>query len=242
MIFTPIPIIIQYNFTSKEQKSKEFILILGFYIKKIVKYLYRLHIEVILLKIYDISREIFSSKVYMDDPKPRVELLQRLSLADDYNLSAFYMNSHTATHVDAPLHFIEDSKSVDKLDLSLFFGTCTVITVDGILTGSDMESIVKACSSRILLKGKSQAFLSQSAAFVLADAKIKLVGTDAMSISTEDEEETVHKELLINGIPIIEGLDLENVADGNYILSAFPLKLGGLEASPIRAVLIDKSL
>lgn len=192
------------------------------------------------MKIYDVSREIFSSRVYINDPKPKLERLQRIDLGDNYNLSAFYMNSHTATHIDAPLHFIEDSDSVDRLDLSLFFGLCTVITVDGILTGSDMEDIVNICNNRILLKGNSKAFLSQSAAFVLADSKIKLVGTDAMSIASGDEEQIVHKELLINGIPIIEGLDLENINDGHYILSAFPLKLGGFEASPIRAVLIDK--
>ena len=130
---------------------------------------------------------------------------------------------------------------MDELELSLFFGECTVITVDGILTGSDMEEILKVCKSRILLKGSSKAFLSQSAAFVLADSKIKLIGTDANSIATENDEQTVHKELLIKEIPIIEGLDLNNVDDGHYILSAFPLKLGGLEASPVRAVLIKNN-
>ena len=193
------------------------------------------------MKIYDISREVFSSKVYPGDPKPKIELLQRLDLGDNYNLSAFYLNSHTATHVDAPSHFIEDAKNVDELELSLFFGECTVITVDGILTGSDMEEILKVCKSRILLKGSSKAFLSQSAAFVLADSKIKLIGTDANSIATENDEQTVHKELLIKEIPIIEGLDLNNVDDGHYILSAFPLKLGGLEASPVRAVLMKNN-
>lgn len=193
------------------------------------------------MKIYDISREVFSSKVYPGDPRPKIELLQRLDLGDNYNLSAFYMNSHTATHVDAPSHFIEGAKNVDELEISLFFGECTVITVDGILTGSDIEEILKVCKSRILLKGKSKAFLSQSAAFVLADSKIKLIGTDANSIATENDEQTVHKELLIKEIPIIEGLDLNNVDDGHYILSAFPLKLGGLEASPVRAVLMKNN-
>ncbi|MBQ3970452.1 MAG: cyclase family protein, partial [Clostridia bacterium] len=65
-------------------------------------------------------------------------------------------------------------------------------------------------------------------------------GIDSVSISFSEQEEAVHRELLSNGTLILENLDLENAADGNYILSAFPLKLGGLEASPVRAVLFAK--
>ena len=75
------------------------------------------------MKIYDISREVFSSKVYPGDPKPKIELLQRLDLGDNYNLSAFYMNSHTATHVDAPSHFIEGAKMWMSLSYRYFLAS-----------------------------------------------------------------------------------------------------------------------
>ena len=48
------------------------------------------------------------------------------------------------------------------------------------------------------------------------------------------------QELLLEGVPILEGLDLSGVPDGNYILAAFPLKLEGLEAAPVRAVLLEE--
>ncbi len=190
------------------------------------------------MKFYDISRELFSSKLYPGDPEPCFELLKRIETGDDYNLSSFSASSHAATHIDAPKHFIFDGKSIDALDLSLFFGPCTVFSISGLITGEDAEEIVKVSKPRILFRGQSNAYLSQSAAFVFADSGVLLIGTDAQSIALSDQEEIVHKELLLAQIPILEGLNLSSVQDGHYILSAFPLKLGALEAAPVRAVLI----
>ena len=39
-------------------------------------------------------------------------------------------------------------------------------------------------------------------------------------------------------IAILENLDLENVESGNYFLVAPPVKIGGAEAAPVRAMLI----
>lgn len=41
------------------------------------------------------------------------------------------------------------------------------------------------------------------------------------------------------GICVLEGLDLSEVTPGNYYLFAAPVKLGGLEGAPVRAVLIS---
>ena len=83
------------------------------------------------------------------------------------------------------------------------------------------------------------AFLTRSAAFVLADAGVLLVGTDALSIAPPQEETAPHRELLQRGIPILEGLQLDGIADGNYLLSALPLKLAGADVAPVRAVLLE---
>ena len=40
---------------------------------------------------------------------------------------------------------------------------------------------------------------------------------------------------------IVETLDLENVSQGWYNLICLPLKMEGLEGSPVRAVLIKKN-
>jgi arylformamidase len=48
-----------------------------------------------------------------------------------------------------------------------------------------------------------------------------------------------HENLLKNDIPIIEGLtNLENICGRRFYLIALPLKIRGLESSPVRAIAI----
>lgn len=192
------------------------------------------------MKIIDISRELFSTPVYPGDPEPRRDLIRRMGMGDVCNLSGFYTGCHSATHVDAPRHFIEDGKTIEQVALSKYTGKCTVVPADGVITGADIDAITPNSEKIILFKGDGKAFLSQSAAFALAYAGITLVGTDAQSIETGDEEFPAHKQLLGEEIPILEGLNLSQVEPGNYRLFAFPLFLAGAEASPVRAVLSEE--
>ena len=91
----------------------------------------------------------------------------------------------------------------------------------------------------ILFHGNGQAFLDASAAIVLGEAGVTLVGTDAQSIGPAGNEQAPHVELLNRNMVILEGVDLTGVPDGHYTLCCLPLKLKGLEASPVRAVLMQ---
>lgn len=192
------------------------------------------------MKLIDISREMFSTPQYPGDPAPRRDVIRRMELGDPCNLSGFYACCHSATHADAPLHFVEGGASIDQVSLTRFFGPCTVTEAEGLLTGADIDRFSACCEKRLLIKGGGKAFLSQSAAFALAQAGFLLVGTDAQSIAPPGDEESPHDELLSAGIPILEGLNLEEVQPRDYRLCAFPLLLGGAEASPVRAVLIEE--
>jgi arylformamidase len=191
------------------------------------------------MKILDISRELFAAPAYPGDPLPRRDPVRRMDMGDSYNLSGFYCCCHSATHLDAPLHFIDGGMPVDQIPPEICVGPCTVVETEGLVTGADIDRISPAAEKRLLFKGEGNSFLSQSAAFALADAGFLLVGTDAQSIGAPDNEEAPHKELLGAGIPILEGLDLSAVQPGKYRLIALPLLLGGAEASPVRAVLIQ---
>lgn len=190
------------------------------------------------MKIYDISRELFSAPVYPGDPSPSFERLRRMELGDSFNLSGFYTGCHSGTHVDAPLHFLEDGAPIDETGLERYFGPCRVVRAKGILTGQDMEALRLRKGERVLFSGG--AFVSLSAAYVLADAEVALVGTDQQSITPMGDEEAPHRELLRHEIALLEGLCLDGIPEGMYTLCAFPLKLRGLEASPVRAVLLQK--
>ena len=189
--------------------------------------------------IHDISRDTLTTPVYDGDPKPEVEHLKSIEDMDDYNLSFIKMTTHTGTHIDAPLHFCEDGSPIDQLRLSTFYGKCTVITVEGILTGEDMERLLPYCKRRILFRGNGKTYLSHSAAIVLAESRVILVGTDAESIATPFDEARPHRELARAGITVIENLNLSAIKDGEYELCAFPVKLAGLEAAPCRAILFE---
>lgn len=188
--------------------------------------------------IYDISREVLSAPVYEGDPKPSMRFLKKIEDGSLYNLSTVTMCTHTGTHIDAPLHFDEEGKDVTALRLSQFYGRCTVVTIEGILTGEDMERLLPHCERRLILHSSGNAYLSVSAARVIADSNLILVGTDALSIAPPFDEYMPHLELARAGVAVLEGLYLEGVEDGSYTLSAFPLRIAGAEASPCRAVLI----
>lgn len=189
--------------------------------------------------IHDISRDTLTAPVYEGDPETEVTVLKSMGELDEYNLSAISMSVHAGTHIDAPLHFCEDGKSIDQLRLNTFYGKCTVISVEGILTGDDMERLLPYCKRRILFHGDGKTFLSHSAAIVLADSDVVLVGTDADSIAPPFDEAKPHRELARAGIAVLENLNLSAVDDGEYDLCAFPVKLGGLEAAPCRAILLE---
>ena len=192
------------------------------------------------LIIHDISKDIRTSPVYQGDPETNIERIKSIENGDEYNLSYISMTAHAGTHIDAPKHFWEDGKSITELRLNTFFGKCTVITVKGILTGEHMERLLPYCKKRILFHGDGETFLSHSAAIVLANSRVVLVGTDADSIAPSFDEEKTHRELARAGISVLENLNLSAIKDGDYDLCAFPIKLGGLEAAPCRAIILEQ--
>ena len=190
--------------------------------------------------IHDISRDTINTPVYDGDPETRAERIKSIENGDGYNLTEISMSVHSGTHIDAPLHFYDEGSSIDNIRLNTFFGKCTVISVSGILTGEDMERLLPYCKRRVLFHGEGKTFISHSAAIVLAESRVVLVGTDAQSIAPSFDEERTHRELARAGIVILENLNPSAIDDGEYDLCAFPIKLGGLEAAPCRAIILEQ--
>lgn len=189
--------------------------------------------------LHDISKDALTTAVPEGDPVTEVTRIKNMDEMDEYNLSGISMSAHCGTHIDAPLHFYEEGVSIDRLRLNTFYGKCTVVSVEGILTGEDMEKLLPYCKRRLLIRGNGKTFLSHSAAIVLADSRLVLIGTDAASIAPPFDEAKPHRELARAGIAVLENLNLSNIEPGEYELCAFPLKLCGLEAAPCRAILLE---
>ena len=196
------------------------------------------------MKIYDISQEVFDCIVYPDDPMPKKTIIRSMGNGDLYNLTEFSMCAHNGTHIDAPAHFIENGKTVEKMQLDSFIGMAYVAEHSGIILALDAQRIIKKAneqsadaSKRILIKGNVE--VSAEAAKVFADAKIILLGNESQTVGPENAPMEVHKILLADEVVLLEGIRLTDVPEGVYLLNAAPLKLAGAEGAPCRAVLID---
>ena len=196
------------------------------------------------MKIYDISQEIFSCEVYPGDPSPERERLSSMENGELYNLTAFRMCAHNGTHVDAPLHFIQNGMAIDQVPLEAFIGMAYVAEHRGAVTGEDAKKILQKAahadyraSKRLLIKG--EAVVSADAAKIFADAGLFLLGNESQTVGPEDAPMEVHQILLGAGVILLEGIRLGHVKEGVYLLNAAPLNLEGADGAPCRAILIE---
>ncbi|MBR5234344.1 MAG: cyclase family protein [Clostridia bacterium] len=191
------------------------------------------------MQIIDISKDITACELYPGDPEVRLEVVSNISAGDSCNLSSIYTGLHNGTHADAPLHFIEGADSIDKADLSVYIGECHVIDVPaGPVTGEYVNRYFPSDAKRVLMKCNGKAWLMESAAEEIAFSGVKLIGTDALSVGTQGAQVGPHVALLREKVAILENLELKNVKPGKYFLLAQPVKIGGAEAAPVRAVLL----
>lgn len=192
------------------------------------------------MKIYDISQEVFSCAVYPGDPAPQSRRLSAMEAGDLYNLTAFSMCAHNGTHVDAPFHFLPDGKAVEQLGLEVFVGTCRVIRHEGDVTAADAQRMIAVSGSapRLLIAGA--ATVTEDAARVFARSGLCLLGNEGQTVGPENAPMGVHLILLGQGIALLEGIQLTQVPEGEYFLSAAPLKLAGADGAPCRAYLIGE--
>ena len=198
------------------------------------------------MKIYDISQEVFGCAVYPGDPAPERQVMLSISEGKMCNLTAFNMCAHNGTHVDAPFHFINEGRTIDQVDIDRFVGYCYVASHDGDITAEDAKKIMDRakdaagdtdCYNRILVKG--EATMTEEAAKVFADNKIKLFGNESQTVGPLDAPMDVHLIMLGAEIVLLEGIRLSEVPDGVYLLNAAPLNLGGADGAPCRAILMS---
>lgn len=180
------------------------------------------------MKIYDITKELFTSEVYPGDPVPNKRRVSTVE-SDGYMLTELYMGTHSGTHVDAPCHFCANGITVSDIAIEKCMGKCAVC--DNI---SLAQKYIEKDFSRIILKNID---ITPEVVKAFAD-KIVLLGTDRMSFGGS-EAKAVHVALLGKKVVLLESLVLDGVPCGEYELIALPLKLAGCDGSPVRAVLID---
>lgn len=191
------------------------------------------------MKYYDLSKELFSTPSYPGDPEPKKESFYSIDKGDVCNLTVITYGSHNGTHLDAPKHFCKGSGDVTEIPLEKCIGPCRVVCLSGRLTGEDIYSAVEGGVRRLLIKG--EIVLTREAARAMADSGLWYLGVESQTVGDAECQADVHRILLGADIVIAEGLVMDGIAEDNYFLMSQPLKLGGLDGSPIRPVLIRES-
>lgn len=189
------------------------------------------------MRLYDISRELFSSPVYPGDPMPERAPFLSIKNGDVCNLTILSMGSHNGTHLDAPRHFAADGAGVSDIPLEKTIGMCRVVAAHGRITSGQIEEWVHQGTKKLLIKG--EIIVTPQAAKTMVQCGLELLGVEGPTVGEEGTQETVHKILLGAEMVILESLVLEEPEPGNYFLAAQPLKMSELDGSPVRPVLIS---
>lgn len=189
---------------------------------------------------------------YPGDPAVELRQTKHLDRGDPATVSHLSLGVHTGTHVDAPVHFIGGAPGVDEFPIDAMIGPARVIEVldKEICTAQDLAAHDIRSGERLLLRTNNSnrcwnvdAFvedyvhLDTSAAKMLADRRVRMVGIDYLSIGRGNEGPEVHRILLGAGVVIVEGLDLSRVDAGVYDVVCLPLKILGGDGAPARVAI-----
>lgn len=207
------------------------------------------------MKIHDISMSVHKDMpVYKgrDIKRPIFTLDNDFKSGGTAYETRLEMNLHTGTHLDRPLHMIEDGETMDTFNLEKVVTDCKVFDLTDVNDGISREDLEKKNIEKgdfIILKTKNSfediiesdyIYVDKTGAAYLKEKEIIGVGIDSLGIERAQPDHETHITLLGADIVILEGLELKDIAEGEYFLVALPLKIAGTEASPVRAILIEK--
>lgn len=188
--------------------------------------------------------------VYAGNPEVHLERTASIALGAPANLSRLELGVHSGTHVDAPVHFLDDGPGAEAIPVEALMGPAYVVDAQSVEGSLDEDALrgldMPAGAERVLFKTSNSRLweldyftrdfvrLSGSGARYLIDRDVRTVGIDYLSIGDAE----AHRLLLGAGVVPIEGLDLRAVAPGPYRLVCLALKIVGSDGAPARVLLI----
>lgn len=206
-----------------------------------------------LRKVYDVSLTIESGMlVWPGNPPVVIDTVKSIAQGGSSNVSLLHIGTHTATHVDAPGHFIPGAPGIDSIGPEVLLGRARLFQLPdahhidrSLLEGLELTGVERVLlgTRNSALLGQRQvevdyAFVSEDAARYLVDTGIKLVGVDYLTIDEYQKEgRPAHHILLGAGVVIVEGLNLAGVPPGDYELLCLPLKIKDADGAPARVFL-----
>lgn len=193
-------------------------------------------------------------------PAPEFETLRDVA-TDDINVQRYAVPTHVGTHVDAPIHFVEDGATIDDLSLNRFAGDALILDVsvdepeaitvdqvrvaDGTIERGDMVFLHTGWGDKFGTEEyASHPWVSMELAEWLVDREISLVGIDVLTPDIPGArrpdgwtEFPVHRTLLGEGILIAENLaNLGPYTGCRVPVWGFPINICGGDGAPVRFV------
>jgi len=204
------------------------------------------------MPLFDITRPVRAGiPVWPGDTPFGLNWNLRCSEGASVNLSELRLSAHTGTHADAPFHSSDDGDRIGAVPLDAYLGPALVVDARGweaisaervapLLDGQRPERILfhTGCWTDPDTFPARFAHIEPDAARRMADAGVRLVGTDAPSIDPFDSKALpTHHAFREAGVATLENLRLDDVPQGRFELIALPLRLEDACGSPVRAVL-----
>lgn len=209
------------------------------------------------MKVYDLSYPIYPGmQVFPGTPPVELSIANTLE-KDGFRLGQLILNEHAGTHVDAPLHYLEDGHSIGEYELEVFVGPAVVIDLTGKkprepITIADMEPFAARISqgSRVLLKTGWSKYSAEPEFYTdfppitlelakwFVDKQVALLGLEPPTLNSELHIE-VHSTLLQGKVAVLEALNLDPIVSSDIFLVAAPLKVLQADGFPVRAFAIE---
>lgn len=200
------------------------------------------------MKIYDLTHKIENDMtVYSEEEKPHIKSLFSFKI-HGFNVTSLNISSHIGTHIDVPLHMIENGKNICDFPVETFFGKGLCISFEE-LKNFNFENL-KNIDYLLIYTGwdkfwnnssyfKNYPVISKEIILKILSYNLKGIGIDCISPDSYSSEEMEnHKLLLKNNKIIVENLfSLKNLLGKDFYFSCMPLKTES-DGCPVRAAAI----
>jgi kynurenine formamidase len=190
------------------------------------------------------------------------EILPHIKRGKDvwYIMQELKMLTHIGTHIESPYHYIKDGIDASQIPLENLVREGVVLDFShkkpfekiDVEDFSKYEQkvrkgdIVLIRTDRSKYYGTSEyhqrPYLTPEAVKWLIKKKISCLGVDASGIEVKGiHDQPNHKLLFENGIPLIENLtNLDQIRKERVLIIVLPLKIKGMDASPLRVIAIEE--
>ena len=214
--------------------------------------------------IYDLAQPHYNHAPQFPGQPPNSVLYQQLAVVADATVERCEFMSHSASHVDAPFHYIPDGACIHELPLSHFYGPCVAIDLRPLepchpISADDLRRYEKLITpgTFVLLKTgwgdmrrntkeflTAWPYMSKSGADYLMDRQAKGMGIDALSTGgygAYHVQADAHVVLLGACKLLLEDIHIpDELLDGKRRhFSAFPILIANAGGSWVRPLVWD---